>query len=172
MHKGHDGKAHQGHASPHPDPLMGYTHGRPISLKEGMLCVPIASPQTTAWRAVSRDPSLVVLAESVRQDLAHNSRQNEGFNFTIKRRGTPQEKGDAQVRLLVHMPHHDHRMPGGHGAANDPDGTGLEAALDAQGRYTVPTVDFSMAGPWLFEVQIEQGGETHKAYFAAQVGEE
>jgi hypothetical protein len=63
-------------------------------------------------------------------------------------------------------------MPCGHGPANDPDVTGIEAALDAQGRYTVPTVDFSMAGPWLFEVRIQQDGQTHNAYFAGKVGEE
>jgi len=167
-----DKSMHKGHASEHSDHLMGYTHGRSITPKEGMLCVPIASPQTTAWKAVSREPALVVMAESVRQGLAHNSRQNEGFTFTIERHGTNQEQGDAQVRLFVRMPHHDHRMPGGHGPANDPDVTGIEAALDAQGRYTVPTVDFSMAGPWLFEVRIQQDGQTHNAYFAGKVGEE
>lgn len=163
---------HKGHASNHQDHRMGYTHGRSIPLKEDMLCVPIASPQTTAWKAVSREPSLVVMVESVREGLAHNSRQNEGFNFTIKRRGIQQETGDAQVQLFVRMPHHDHRMPGGHGPANDPDVTGIEAALDAQGRYSVPTVDFSMAGPWLFEVRIQQDGQMHNAYFAGKVGEE
>lgn len=160
-----DKSRHKGHPSKHQDHLMGYTHGRSITPKEGMLCVPIASPQTTAWKAVSREPALVVMAESVREGLAHNSRQNEGFKFTIERRGTKQEKDDAQVRLFV-------RMPGGHGPANDPDVTGIEATLDAQGRYTVPTVDFSMAGPWLFEVRLQQEGQTHNAYFAGKVGEE
>jgi hypothetical protein len=167
-----DKSMHKDHESKPQDHLMGYTHGHSITLKEGMLCVPIASPQTTAWKAVSREPSLVVMAESVRQGLAHNSRQNEGFTFTIERRGTQQEKDDTQVRLFVRMPQHDHRMPGGHGPANDPDVTGIEAALDAQGRYTVPTVDFSMAGPWLFEVRIQQDGQTHNAYFAGKVDEE
>jgi hypothetical protein len=167
-----DKSMHTGHASKQQDHLMGYAHGQSIAPKEGMLCVPIASPQTTAWKAVSREPSLVVMAESVREGLAHNSRHNEGFNFTIKGLNTTPEKGDAQVRLLVRMPHHDHRMPGGHGPANDPDVTGIEAALEAQGRYTVPTVDFSMAGPWLFEVRIRQDGQTHNAYFAGKVGEE
>ena len=167
-----DKSRHKGHASKHQDHLMGYTHGRSITLKEGMLCVPIASPQTTAWKAVSREPSLIVMAESVREGLAHNSRQNESFNFTIKGLNTTPEKGNAQVRLFVRMPQHDHRMPGGHGPANDPDVTGIEATLDAQGRYTVPTVDFSMAGPWLLEVRIQQDGQTHNAYFAGNVGEE
>jgi hypothetical protein len=167
-----DNSMHEGRASKPQDHLMGYTHGRSITRKEDMLCIPIASPQTTAWKAVSREPSLVVRAESVRESLAHNSRQNEGFKFTIERRGTEQEKDDAQVWLFVRMPHHDHRMPGGHGPANDPDVTGIEAALDAQGRYTVPTVDFSMAGPWLFEVRIQQDGKTYNAYFAGKVGEE
>jgi hypothetical protein len=167
-----DKSMHKDHASNHHDHLMGYTHGQSITPKEGMLCVPIASPQTTTWRTVSREPALVVTAESVREGLAHNSRQNEGFNFTIKGLHTTPEKGDAQVRLFVRMPQHNHRMPGGHGPANDPDVAGIEAVRDAQGRYTVPTVDFSMAGPWLFEVQIQQDGQTHNAYFAAQVGEE
>jgi hypothetical protein len=37
---------------------------------------------------------------------------------------------------------------------------------------TIPTVDFTMGGPWLFEVQVQAGSETHKAYFAASIGEE
>ena len=70
------------------------------------------------------------------------------------------------------MPHHDRRMPGGHGPANDPDVKGLAAMPQGNGDYTVPTIDFNMGGPWLFEVQIQDGSTMHKAYFATEVGEE
>jgi hypothetical protein len=74
----------------------------------------------------------------------------------------------AQVRLLVRMPHHDRQTPGGHGPANDPDVQGLVAQELGQGRYRVSTVDFTMPGPWLFECR----WASHKAYFTASVGEE
>jgi hypothetical protein len=63
-------------------------------------------------------------------------------------------------------------MPGGHGLANDPDAQGLEAQPDKEGRHRVPTVDFSMAGAWLVEVQVQQSGNVYQAYFAVDVGEE
>ena len=68
------------------------------------------------------------------------------------------------------MPHHDRTVKGGHGPANDPDVEGLEAQPGPAGRYTVPTVDFSMPGSWLFEVEIGQGGKVSRAYFASKVG--
>jgi hypothetical protein len=70
------------------------------------------------------------------------------------------------------MPQHDHRVPGGHGTANDPDVQGFVVSRNAQGRYEVPSVDFSMPGPWLFEIQIPNGTSTYSAYFAVDVGEE
>jgi hypothetical protein len=70
------------------------------------------------------------------------------------------------------MPYHDHRMPGGHGTANDPDVQGFVAQRHEQGRYLVPTVDFSMPGPWLFEIQLQDGTTTSWAYFAVDVGEQ
>jgi hypothetical protein len=58
------------------------------------------------------------------------------------------------------------------GCINDPDVQGIVAQPGGQGRYTIPTVDFTMGGPWLFEIQVQEGSETHKAYFAAAIGEE
>lgn len=121
--------------------------------------------------AVSPDNSLQVMTASLRGALAHNSRANEGFDITILRSGgKPLENAD--VHLFARMPHHDHRMPGGHGLANDPDVKGLAVMPDDQGRYRVNTVDFSMPGPWLLEVVVKNSGETLKAYFAPKVGEE
>jgi hypothetical protein len=71
------------------------------------------------------------------------------------------------VRLLARMPQH-----GGHGPANDPYGQGMIAQPVEQGRYIIADVDFTMSGPWLLEIHVHQGAETHKAYFAVYVGEE
>jgi hypothetical protein len=76
----------------------------------------------------------------------------------------------APVTLVSRMPHHDRTLPGGHGPANDPDAEGLPATARGQGVYTVRTVDFSMAGTWLFEVRVQGGGKTISAYFTARVG--
>ena len=150
---------------------MGHRHGEAIVAGKDGLCVPIGSPEDTAWMALSRDDSLHVMASSLRGALAHNSRANEGFGITIVRSGEKRlESGDVQ--LFVRMPHHDHRMPGGHGPANDPDVKGFALMPDDQGRYRVNTVDFSMPGPWLLEVLVKHGDETLKAYFAPKVGEE
>jgi hypothetical protein len=92
------------------------------------------------------------------------------LTLIIRQGSLPVEQ--AQVHLLARMPHHDQRMPGGHGPANDPDVQGIVAQPAGQGRYTIPTVDLTMAGPWLFEVHVQRGAETYKAYFAADVGEE
>jgi hypothetical protein len=150
--------------------LMGYQHGQAIVLRQGMLCVPIGGQEDTQWMAVSRDPKLFVMAESLRGPLAHNSRANEGFALTVMRQG--QDLSQAQVRLLVRMPQHDRHMPGGHGVANDPDVQGLQARRDGKGLHVVHTVDFSMPGPWLAEVQVRQNSDIHTAYFAIEVGEE
>jgi hypothetical protein len=152
--------------------LMGYTHGEAIVLQPGMLCVSLGSPDDTAWMAVSGENSVSVMVESLRGALTHNSRDNEGFSVTMMQPGSRQPLEKAQVRLFVRMPQHDHGMPGGHGPANDPDVQGLVVEPDDTGRYTVQTVDFSMAGPWLMEMQIQQGSTTLSAYFAASVGEE
>jgi hypothetical protein len=100
------------------------------------------------------------------------SRANEALMLTVRRTDAGALETQPQVRLLARMPHHDRRMPGGHGLANDPDAQGLEAQLDNEGRYRVPTVDFSMAGAWLVEVQVQQSGNVYQAYFAVDVGEE
>jgi len=171
-HASHGHAAHAEHTPGESQSLLGHKHGEAIKLDEGMLCVPLASPGDTAWMAVSRDKSLFVMAESQRGTLTHNSRDNEGFYFTIMQPGAGKPLEKAQVRLLVRMPQHDWHMPGGHGPANDPDVQGLVAEPDATRRYPVQTVDFSMAGPWLFEVQVPQGNDTFSAYFAASVTEQ
>lgn len=152
--------------------LMGYQHGQDVTLQEGMLCVPVGHQDATTWTTVSRDPALSVRAESLKGALTHNSRANEAFALTIMQRGAGGSDELSTVRVRVRMPHHDRRMPGGHGLANDPDVQGLVAERDEEGRYRVPTVDFSMAGVWLVEVQVQQGGNTRRAYFAVDVGEE
>jgi hypothetical protein len=135
-----------------------------------MPCVTVGDLQATEWTALSSDASLIVKATSLKGPLAHNSRANEAFRFTIERASVPMEQ--AQVRLMVRMPHHDRGVPGGHGPANDPDVKGLTAQPDGPGRYTVQSVDFSMAGPWLLELQVQEGAKTQKAYVGVAVGEE
>jgi hypothetical protein len=172
QHKSHghaEGMRQPAGAPPH---LMGYRHGQDILLQEGMLCVPIGRQDDTTWATVSRDSSLSVTAESLRGALTHNSRANEALMLTVRRGDAGAVEAQTQVRLLTRMPHHDRRMPGGHGLANDPDVQGLEAQLDKDGRYRLPTIDFSMAGAWLVEVQVQQSGNTYRAYFAIDVGEE
>lgn len=83
---------------------------------------------------------------------------------------TPVE--DAEVLLIARMPHHDRSLEGGHGLANDPDVAGIKATPAGAGRYTVSTADFSMGGPWLFEIQVKKDDELVRAYFATVVGEE
>ena len=166
---GHEGRKRE-MAAPH-QYLMGYRHGQAIMAGDGELCVPLGKAGDTTWTAVSQGDGLAVTAASLRGALSHNSRTNEGFSLTV---ATPDGKSldNAEAQLLVRMPQHDHRMPGGHGPANDPDVAGLPATPDGQGRYRVNTVDFSMAGPWLLQVVVKRGGETLNAYFAVNVGEE
>lgn len=179
-HHGHAGSqsgshAKHSHAAPTPAPnatLMGLQHGHAIVPQAGMLCVPLGSKEDTAWMAVSHDATLHIMAASLQGPLTHNSRTNEAFALTVVRRDSQTPLPAAQVRVLVRMPHHDHRMPGGHGAANDPDVQGFTATRNEQGRYVVSTVDFSMPGPWLVEVQVHDGATHHTAYFAVEVGEE
>jgi hypothetical protein len=160
----------KGHTSSAPQHLMGYTHGQEIVPQADMLCIPVGSPGALTWTSVSRVPTLTVIAETLKGPLAHGSRAHAAFALTVRRDGAPVEA--AQVRLLARMPSHDQSMPGGHGPANDPDVQGIVAKPGDQGRYTIPTVDFTMGGPWLFEVQVQERSETRKAYFAAAIGEE
>jgi hypothetical protein len=153
-----------------PQHLMGYTHGQEIVPQADMLCVPVGSPSALTWTAVSRVPTLIVSAETLKGVLTHGSRAHAAFALTVRRDGAPLDT--VSVRLLARMPTHDRRLPGGHGPANDPDVQGIVVRPDGPGRYTIPTVDFTMGGPWLFEVQVQEGSETHKAYFAAAIGEE
>jgi hypothetical protein len=166
---GHDHTAHDHHGS---NGQKSYQHGQPVKLETGMLCVPVGSPKDTAWMAVSQTAPFWVRAESIRGPLTHNSRANEALRFVIIPKDGGQVPELADLRLWVRMPQHDHGMPGGHGPANDPDVKGLPINLDDAGNYVVSTIDFSMAGPWLFEVQVRQGDQTTKAYFGADVGEE
>ena len=169
----------QGAPRPAPSPqaaavpahLMDYQHGQDIALQEEMFCVAIGAQEAVTWAAVSLDPALVVRAASLRGVLTSRSRTNAALAVTVSR-GSRGPMVQAQVRLLVRMPHHDHRLPGGHGLANDPEVHGLVAHPDGPGRYIVPNVDFTMAGLWLVEIQVYEGTRMSKAYFGAAVGEE
>jgi hypothetical protein len=141
-----------------------------IPTDKDMTCVPVGNTTSTAWTAVSASPAWLVTATSGDGILAHNSRANASLSLHIVQDGKPVEHGT--VRLITRMPHHDSRMPGGHGPTNDPDVQELAAMPQGKGDYRVPTIDFNMGGPWLFEVQLQDGGTMHKAYFATQVGEE
>jgi YtkA-like len=166
----HQAHMPQGAKTEDADPLLGHTHGDDIPTGTDMTCVPIGDLTSTSWTAVSPSPDLHVTATSVKSVLAHNSRANESLSLHVMQDGKPVEQG--KVRLIARMPHHDHRMPGGHGPANDPDVQGFEAIPQGNGNYTVPTVDFNMGGPWFFEIQVQEGETMHKAYFATEVGEE
>jgi hypothetical protein len=169
----------QGAPRPAPSPqaaavpahLMDYQHGQDIALQEEMFCVAIGAQEAVTWAAVSLDPALVVRAASLRGVLTSRSRTNAALAVTVSR-GSRGPMVQAQVRLLVRMPHHDHRLPGGHGPANDPEVHGLVAHPDGPGRYIVPNVDFTMAGLWLVEIQVYEGTRMSTAYFGAAVGEE
>jgi hypothetical protein len=169
---GHDHTARDSHGSNEQKQLMGHKDGQAVRRKAGMLCIPLGSPEDTTWMAVSQPAPFWLRAESLRRPLSHNSRSNEGLRFTLMPKDDGHVAEQAELRLWVRMPHHDHGMPGGHGPANDPDVKGLPMRPDETGTYIVPTIDFSMPGPWLFEVQVRQGNQTIKAYFAADVGEE
>ena len=167
--RGHQ-QAHARSAITPSDHLMGHRHGDDIAIRHDMLCVPISGPASTSWTSVSSSAGLHVTAKSGTGPLAHNSRGNESLAFHMMRDGKPIAPDHIQV--IARMPHHDHWMPGGHGPANDPDAAGIEATPNREGHYVVSTVDFSMAGAWLFEVRIKQGDQMHHAYFATQVGED
>lgn len=172
MHKGHDHGGEMSKPSVNRKHLLGYRHGQEITLQNEMLCVPIGSKEAISWTTVSHTPALYIRAESLSDTLAHNSRANESLALTVMHRAQDASQEQPRIRLLVRMPHHDRHMPGGHGLANDPDVKGLKAQLDKDGRYRMQTLDFSMAGAWLLEVQVRQGGSIHRAYFAVDVDEE
>ncbi|MDE0343511.1 MAG: FixH family protein [Deltaproteobacteria bacterium] len=165
------GHGHQaeGHGSGMKDPLMGLKHGDDVPVTAGRLCVPV-DDAAESWVAVSEQEGLHVRVRSLKGGVAHNSRANEAFEVEVMEGKKPVE--GASVQLKARMPHHDRSMAGGHGLANDPEAQGIEARPSGPGRYTVLTADFSMAGSWLFEVRVTQGGKEVKAYFATPVGEE
>lgn len=165
------GHGHQamGHGSGMEDPLMGLRHGDAVPVTAGRLCVPV-DDAAESWVAVTAQGDLHVRVRSLKGGLAHNSRANEAFEVEVMEGKKPVE--GASVKLKARMPHHDRSMAGGHGLANDPEVRGIEARPAGPGRYTVQTADFSMAGSWLFEIGVTQGGKEAKAYFATPVGEE
>jgi hypothetical protein len=136
-----------------------------------MVCVAIGAQAAVAWAAVSADPALVVRVASLSGALTSRSQTNAALAVTLSRgRGRPIVQ--AQVRLRVRMPHHDHHLPGGHGPANAPEVHGLVTHPDGPGRYIVPHIDFTMAGLWLVEIQVDEDTRRSTAYFGAAVGEE
>ena len=48
----------------------------------------------------------------------------------------------------------------------------MVAHPDGPGRYIVPHIDFTMAGLWLVEIQVDEDTRRSTAYFGAAVGEE
>ena len=162
--------ADTGRTADGPQHLLGYSHGQEIVLQEDMLCVPIVSAGTLKWTAVSHTVALTVILESPKGALLHGHRTNATFTLTIRQGDGPIKH--ARALLLARMPQHDQRLPGGHGPTNDPEVQGLVARPVGPGRYSIPPVAFTMAGPWLLEIHVQQGAETYKAYLAAYVGEE
>ena len=113
--------------------------------------------------------ALTVILESPKGTLLHGHRTNAAFTLTIRQGDGPIKH--ARALLLARMPQYDQHLPGGHGPANDPEVQGLVARPVGPGRYIIPTVAFTMAGPWLLEIHVQQGAETYKTYAAAYVGE-
>ncbi len=157
-------------ASAAPAHLMDYQHGQDIAPQEAMLCVAVGAQEAVAWTATSPEPALVVRAASLSGALTSRHHTNAALALTVSR-GSGVPSAQAQVRLLVRMPHHDHRLPGGHGPANDPEVHGLVAHPDGPGRYLVPHIDFTMAGLWFVEIQVHEGARMSTAYFGVAVGE-
>jgi len=163
-------RADPGPTTETPPHLLGYSHGQKIVLQEDMLCVPIVGAGTLKWTAISHTAALTVSLASPKGALLHGHRTNATFTLTIRQGDGPIKH--ARALLLARMPQHDQRRPGGHGPTNDPDVQGLVARPIGPGRYSIPPVAFTMAGPWLLEIHVQQGAETYKAYLAAYVGEE
>jgi hypothetical protein len=162
--------ADAGHTADAPQHLLGYTHGQEIVLQDDMLCVPIVGAGTLKWTAVGHTAAPTVILEVPNGTLLHGHRTHTAFTLTIRQGDGPIKH--ARTLLLARMPQHDQRLPGGHGPANDPDVHGIIARPVGPGRYRIPTVDFTMGGPWLLEIHVQQGSETYKAYLAAYVSEE
>lgn len=106
--------------------------------------------------------------ESARGPLTADAADNEGFLVRLfDDDGTPIL--GAAVTLECRMPHHNRTNPRGHGPANDLAASGLGAVPQPDGAYTVETVDFSMAGPWLVTARAVIGTRTEKAHWAVMV---
>jgi hypothetical protein len=133
-----------------------------------MLCARIEGGSTLQWTAVGHRGAPAITVESLQGALTYGRQAHAAFALTVRRSRAFVDT--AQVRLLARMPHHDQHMPGGHGQTNDPDMQDVVAQSVGQGRYTTPTVDFTMAGPWLFEVHVQLDSKRYKVYFAAYVG--
>lgn len=161
----------KGHgASTAPPHLMGYTHGQAMVPTKDMLCVPAEEANVHRWTATGQPDAPAVTVESLQGVLTRSNRSRASFALTVQQSGTAVDT--AAIRVLARMPHHDRRMQGGHGPANDPDVKGLTAQAAGQGRYTLPLVDFTMSGPWLFEIQVQRGTTTQTLYVAPTLGEE
>lgn len=163
--------AEQGHqaggTSPH---LLGYTHGQVIVPSQDMLCVPLGKAETHTWTTTGTHDAPTVTVTSLQGPLTRSNRTKASFALAVQQGGKSLEA--AQVRVLARMPHHDRRLQGGHGPANDPDVRGLAVRPDGQGRYTIPLVDFTMAGPWLFEIQVQHDATVQKVYVAPDLSED
>ncbi|MGE3537943.1 MAG: FixH family protein [Candidatus Tectimicrobiota bacterium] len=150
--------------------LLGYTHGQAIVPTAEMLCVPMGGAGSQTWKAIGPHDAPLVTVASLKGALTGKNRTNAAFDLQLQQDGKPVEA--AQVRVLARMPHHDRRMQGGHGPANDPDVKGVEAEATGPGRYAVPLIDFTMSGPWLFEIQVQRGASMQKVYVAPTVADE
>lgn len=153
-----------------PSHLMGYTHGQTIAPTRDMLCVPTGEASAQTWQATGQHEALAVTVESLKGALTRSNRSSASFALTVQQSGAAVDTAD--IRVLVRMPHHDRRMQGGHGPANDPDVKGIPAQAAGAGRYTIPLVDFTMSGPWLFEIQVQRGPTRQTVYIAPTISEE
>lgn len=153
-----------------PQHLLGYRHGQGIVPKPEMLCVPVGGAREATWTSTGQKDAPVVHVEALKGPLTSSTRRSASFTLAVQQGGKSVDA--AEVRVLVRMPHHDRRLPGGHGPANDPDVKGLAARPEGPGRYTVPLVDFTMGGLWLLEIQVQRDNEVRKVYVAPELGEE
>jgi hypothetical protein len=151
------------------DRLMGYQHGQAITLKQGMFCVPVRDGKTTGWFAASRDAGLSITINSLKGLLTSSHREPAAFEITLWDNHQGAAVEGATVHLFAHMPHHDRDTPGGHSLANDPGSRGLIATPTSPGRHTAQSINFSMPGAWLVEIQVQQEGKAQLAYFATMV---
>ena len=153
-----------------PQHLLGYRHGQGIVPTHDMLCVPVRGAKDVSWTSTGQYDAPVVQVESRQGPLTPSNRRSASFVLAVQQGGKTVDA--AEVRVLARMPHHDRRLPGGHGPANDPEVKGLLAQPEGAGRYSVSLVDFTMSGPWLLEIQVQRDNAVQKVYVAPELGEE